>query len=226
MEIISQSRLKYVYLKHVCIYTHTHIKWRSSNFTVHSNHLGCLLNYLKCRFPEPTLRDSQLSPGHGPSINTFTKQAPLGVLMWIQRTIPLLHCYTGSSDVKYRGLFIPTVFWIQMVENIFKKHPTCRMCSFKSQWVLVKLQVSPQKNIWLFGQITEVTDCYSVAKSYPILCDPMDCSTPGFPVLHYLLELGQTHVHWLSDAIQPSYPLSPPSPPALDLSQHQGQSYR
>ena len=40
------------------------------------------------------------------------------------------------------------------------------------------------------------------------LCNPMDCSTPGFPVLHYLLEFAQTHVHWVSDAIQPSYPLS------------------
>ena len=53
------------------------------------------------------------------------------------------------------------------------------------------------------------------------LCDPMDCSTPGFPVLHYLLEFAQTHVHWVSDAIQPSH-LSFPSPPALNLPQHQG----
>ena len=51
---------------------------------------------------------------------------------------------------------------------------------------------------------------------------PMDCSTPGFPVLHYLLEFAQTHVHWVTDAIQPSHPLLPPSPPALHLSQHQG----
>ena len=49
-----------------------------------------------------------------------------------------------------------------------------------------------------------------------------NCSTPGFPVLHYLLEFIQTHVHWVGDAIQPSHPLSPPSPPALNLSQHQG----
>ena len=53
------------------------------------------------------------------------------------------------------------------------------------------------------------------------LCYPMDCSTPGFPVLHYLLEFVQTHVHWVSDAIQPSYPLLPPSPLALNLSCHQ-----
>ena len=50
----------------------------------------------------------------------------------------------------------------------------------------------------------------------------MDCSTPGFPVLHYLPELAQTHVHWVGDAIQPSHPLLSPSPSALNLSQHQG----
>ena len=64
--------------------------------------------------------------------------------------------------------------------------------------------------------------CYSVAKSCPILCDPTDCSMPGFPVLHHLPKLAQTHVHWVSDVIQPSHLLLSPSPPALNLSQHQG----
>ena len=54
------------------------------------------------------------------------------------------------------------------------------------------------------------------------LCDPMDYSTPGFPVLHHLPELAQTHVHWVSDGIQPSHPLSSLSPPTFNLSQHQG----
>ena len=54
------------------------------------------------------------------------------------------------------------------------------------------------------------------------LCDPMDSSTPGLPVHRQLLEFTQTHVHWVSDAIQPSPPLSSPSPPAFNLSQHQG----
>ena len=53
-------------------------------------------------------------------------------------------------------------------------------------------------------------------------CDSMDCNMPGSPVLHYLLELAQTHTHWVGDAIQPSHPLSLPSPPALNLSHHQG----
>ena len=56
----------------------------------------------------------------------------------------------------------------------------------------------------------------------PTLCDPMDCSTPGFPVLYHLPELAQTHIHWGGDAIQPSHPLLSPYPPAFNLSQHQG----
>ena len=61
----------------------------------------------------------------------------------------------------------------------------------------------------------------SVAQSCPTLCDPMNRSVPGLPVHHQLLEFSQTHVHWVSDDIQPSHPLSSPSP-AFDLSQHQG----
>ena len=62
----------------------------------------------------------------------------------------------------------------------------------------------------------------SVAQSCPTLCDPMNRSTPGLPVHHQLPESTQTHVHCVNDAIQPSHPLSSPSPPALNLSQHQG----
>ena len=62
----------------------------------------------------------------------------------------------------------------------------------------------------------------SVTQSCPTLCNPMDCSTPGLSVHHQLPEFTQTHVHWVGDAIQPSHPLSSPSSPALNLSQHQG----
>ena len=60
----------------------------------------------------------------------------------------------------------------------------------------------------------------SVAQSCPTLCDPMNCSTWGLPVHHQLPEFTQTHVHWVGDAIQPSHPLSSPSPPAPNPSQH------
>ena len=66
----------------------------------------------------------------------------------------------------------------------------------------------------------------SVAQSCPSLCNLKDCSTPGLPVHHQLQELAQTHVHGAGDAIQPSHPLSAPSPPAFTLSQHQGLSQR
>ena len=62
----------------------------------------------------------------------------------------------------------------------------------------------------------------SVAQSCPTLCDPMNHSTPGLPVHQQLLEFTQTHVHQVGDAIQPSHPLSSPSPPAPNPSQHQG----
>ena len=62
----------------------------------------------------------------------------------------------------------------------------------------------------------------SVAQLCPTLCDLMDCNTPALPVHHQLLEFTQTHLYWVSDAIQPSHPLSSPSPPIFNLSQLQG----
>ena len=64
----------------------------------------------------------------------------------------------------------------------------------------------------------------SVAESCLTLCDPMDCSTLSFPVHHQLPEFAQTHVHQVTDAIQPSHPLLSPSPLTFNLSQHQGLS--
>ena len=65
---------------------------------------------------------------------------------------------------------------------------------------------APCLGLWLMWlpQCTEVAWCFSVAKPRPTLCNPTDCSASGFPVLHYLLEFAQPHVHWDSDAIQPS----------------------
>ena len=67
-----------------------------------------------------------------------------------------------------------------------------------------------------------ISSVSSVAQSRLTLCNPMDCSTPGFPVYHQLPEFTQTLVHRVGDAIQPFHPLSSPSPPAFNLSQNQG----
>ena len=81
-------------------------------------------------------------------------------------------------------------------------------------------QYSPQK---IYTLVVVGWDQFSsVAQLWMTLCDPMNCSTPGLPVHHQLWELTQTHVHWVGDTIQPSHPLSSPSPPAFNLSQCQG----
>ena len=74
---------------------------------------------------------------------------------------------------------------------------------------------------WILKLLPYLVSYCSVAKLHPILCDSMNCSMPGFPVLQNYPKFAQTHVHWAGDAIQPSHPLSS-SPPALSLSQHQG----
>ena len=76
------------------------------------------------------------------------------------------------------------------------------------------------QNLWWL--ISTISQFNSVSQSCPTLCDPMNPSTPGLPVPHQLPEFTHTHVHRVGDAIQPSHLLSSPSPPALNLSQHQG----
>ena len=115
---------------------------------------------------------------------------------------PLKHCAECDLDLSLwgvRSLGVNTTFIIQCV----------RVASLTCSWVF---------NTWccLLPQFNSVT------QSCPTLCDPMECSTPGFPVHHQLLELTQTHVLRVSDAIQPSHPLLSPSPPTCNHSQHQG----
>ena len=93
-----------------------------------------------------------------------------------------------------------------------------------SSWPRYQIQVSWQILYHLSHQgspIVASVQFSSVAQSGPTLCDPMNRSTPDLPVHHQLPKFTQTHVHQVSDAIQPSHPLSSPSPPALNPSQHQ-----
>ena len=82
----------------------------------------------------------------------------------------------------------------------------------------IRITISPHTHSVQFSSV----QFSSVTQSCPTLCDPMNCSTPGLPVHHQLLKSTQTHVHQVSDAIQPSHPLLSPSPPAPNPSQHQG----
>ena len=90
-----------------------------------------------------------------------------------------------------------------------------RACNRARSWNSVPSNLCPRP------PVIEHPVTRSVTQLCPTPCDPMDCNTPGFSVLHCLLEFAQTHVHWVSDAIQPSHSRPPSSPPAFNLSQDQ-----
>ena len=140
----------------------------------------------------------------------FTKNTGVGSLSLLQQIFPiqesnwgLLHCrrilyqlnYQGSPQYKFRLI---------VIEKSYKFSPLVSQTTFQLL----------NSHMWL--QFSSVT------QSCLTLWDPMNHSTPGLPVHHQFPEPTQTHVHCVSDAIQPSHPLLSPSPPALNLSQHQG----
>ena len=108
---------------------------------------------------------------------------------------------------------MPLVFWSSTLLNSY--------CLWK--WWHHSLAINSVDGLSTFLTTTHFSVQFSsVAQSCSTLCNPMDCRMPGLPVHCQLLEFTQTHVHWVGDAIQPSHPLSSLSPPALNLSQHQG----
>ena len=107
----------------------------------------------------------------------------------------------------------------ESISKLYKKNNTRKTNNPIKKWaedIQVANKHMKRCSILLIFQLS------SVAQSCLTLCNPMNHSTPGLPVHHQLPEFTQTHAHWVDDAIQPSHPLSPPSPPALSLSQHQG----
>ena len=105
----------------------------------------------------------------------------------------------------------------QVIKNILKK----KKCK-KAKWLPEEtLQIAEKRREEKGkGEKESSVQFSSVAQSCPTRCDPMNRSMPGLPVHHQLPEFTQTHVHWVGDAVQPSHPLSSPSPPALNPSQH------
>ena len=110
--------------------------------------------------------------------------------------------------------------WGSLTSFYFLAEVVCTLICFKA----IKIFEGWECYFHIFfpgGQFSDFSQFSPVAQSCLTLCDPMDYSTPGSPVHHQLTELAQTHVHRVCDAIQPPHPLSSPSPPAFNLSQHQ-----
>ena len=110
--------------------------------------------------------------------------------------------------------------------QVLKKRSVYRKMWMKLAWVTASvsnktLVVTTDVGL-MDGEQDTIVQFSSVTQSCPTLCYPMNRSTPGLPDHHQLPEFTQTHTHRVSDAIQPSHPLSSPSPPAFNLSQHQG----
>ena len=103
----------------------------------------------------------------------------------------------------------PGVIWLSYRNGIWKMKP----------------QFDPEtgpRQLPQSSRFYHLISCCSVTQPCLTVCDPMACSMSGFPDIHHLLKFAQTHIHWVSEAIQPSCPLLSPSPPAFSLSQHQG----
>ena len=115
----------------------------------------------------------------------------------------------------FRPLANPHILPVMYLYIIFPMLPPWEM----NQKILCATEVTENRNSSCSDFV--VQSCCSVTKSCLTLCSLMGCSTPGLPVPHHLLEFAQVHVLWVGDAIQPSHPLSSPSP-TFNLSQHQG----
>ena len=113
--------------------------------------------------------------------------------------------------ITWEWINIGIVCWVA-----WSAHHPPTFSNFCKHFYHSSVQFSPVVSDSLFSRVQ------LFVQSCPTLCDPKDCSTPGFPVYHQLLEFTQTHVHCVGDAIQPSHPLSSPSPPVPNPSQHQG----
>ena len=132
-----------------------------------------------------------------------------------------MDCSPPVSSV-HRILQARILEWVAMPSSRGSSPPrdqtsiSCTAGEFFNHWATWEAQKEVMANKFSSVQFS------SVAQLCPTLCDPMNCSTPGLPVHHQLPEFTQTHVHRVGDAVQPSHPLSSPSPPAFNLSQHQG----
>ena len=131
-----------------------------------------------------------------------------GVYLVTVRGLRSLFCAQSQSAVWHQTGFVAS-----LVQSVV---PPVKWIANKDCWLRYYYRKQPENQ-----SSKALRCCCSVTKSGPTCCDPMDCSMPGLLVPYRLPEFAQVHVNWIGDVIQPSHPLSSPSPLALNLSQHQ-----
>ena len=158
---------------------------------------------------------------HGFSLRTPSWPGEQAQSCWRVRKCREQRPAMAMADIFSQPNSIWPTSWLLMCEWV---HPrSAQLWPFQQNHTANPRSMSKKKKImFIVTGHCSLVQFSSVAQSCPTLCDPTDCSMPGLPVHHQLPELAQSHVGWLADAIRPSHPLSSPSPPALNLSQHQG----
>ena len=188
--------------------------WNMGVQICNQSHLGnvsyCLLTELCLTLGDPT----DCSPPGSLSMG-FPRQEYWSGLPFPSGDLPDAGIKPASPDQQADSLPLGNSFW-----------ETCERNLYLGVIMFIK-QRSPYQKFMMWQQLKNPENRLSIqfssiAQSYLTLCDPMNCSTPGLPVHHQLPEFIQSHVHQAGDAIQPSHPLSSPSPPAPNPSQHQG----
>ena len=155
---------------------------------------------------------------HGPVVRTWHFHCPVCVLSLVRE----LRFHKPGGKATHTHTHKVTIYALLMYYTLLRKSfIVCFLLLFDFIKIWSGSECGERER-WKGKNLQLVSQLSSVGQLCLTFCDAMDCSTTGLPVHHQVLEFTQTHVHWVCDAIQPSYPLSSPSPPAFNLSQHQG----
>ena len=160
-------------------------------------------------------------------VNKYTISMFMRPLFWLRMGVILCDCFTRKISSAFHAFVVVQLQMSWSCPTLIRKKiisvtsssalPETGMVLRKT---LIKIPVHMLHVVVDFRKLFSLF--HSVTQSCPTLFNPMDCITPGFPVYHQLPEFAQIHVHQVGDTIQPFYPLSSPSPPTFNLSQHQG----
>ena len=184
---------------------------------------SCLIPHNSSEWSERCLSQSHGYKVEEPGLETLCSGSLNHALWWI----PLMWARHDNKPAEFPCFSLQSRQELVLIILIVQKQRLQGVKSLHSHSFDTDLNVRHYARSWQCPGRASVTPvfvgcCCIITKLCPTLCDAMDCSMPGSPVVHHFPEFAQVHVDWVSDAIQPSRPLLPPSPFAFNLPQHQG----